>query len=168
MSPAPFQERIVKRFALIGTAAALVLGPVGAASASAEGEVRIAITRYDEAWRTYDVEKVVGAFAKDFEWTNEVGLRFTDKNQLRSFLERLFKDPEFRAGKSGPLVIRSVRMVGPDVAIVSTSEETDGQVDSATHKVVPAVKTNELSVMRRIRGRWLIVNDLTSDESHGI
>jgi hypothetical protein len=40
--------------------------------------VRAAVQRYDEGWRTYDVDKVANAFAASFEWTNEVGLRFED------------------------------------------------------------------------------------------
>ncbi len=104
----------------------------------------------------------------DFEWTNEVGLRFSDKAKLRTFLDRLFKSPEFRAGSSGPLEIRSIRLLGPDIAVVSSFEETKGQIDTATGKAVPSVRTNELTVMQRQNGRWLIVDDLSSDESHGI
>jgi hypothetical protein len=49
-----------------------------------------------------------------------------------------------------------------------SAQVTNGQKDSATGKVVPLQRTNELTVMRRIAGRWLIVEDLTSDESHGL
>jgi uncharacterized protein (TIGR02246 family) len=141
---------------------------VAAPAANAADDARAAFVRYDEAWRAHDVDKVAGAFADRFEWTNEVGLRFADKAKLRSFLGRLFHSPEFLAGKSGPLVIHSVRLVGPDVAVISSSEETDGQVDPSNGKAAAALHTNELTVMQRQAGRWLIVSDLTSDESHGI
>ena len=148
---------------------ALFGGPAFAASPSDEtAEVRNAFQRYDEGWRTYDVDKVAGAFAKNFEWTNEVGLRFSDKAKLKHFLIQLFRQPEFLAGKPGPLVIHSIRLAGLGVAVVSSSEETDGQVDPTTAKAVPALHTNELTVMQRQGGRWVIVSDLTSDESHGI
>jgi hypothetical protein len=65
-------------------------------------------------------------------------------------------------------MIRSIRLIGPNVAVVFSSEETDGQKDSLTGKAVPVLHTNELTVMQRQNGRWLIVSDLTSDESHGI
>jgi uncharacterized protein (TIGR02246 family) len=153
--------------------AALVAVGLAAVGHAAPGDdaaagARAAFEAYDQGWRAYDADKVLGTFASEFEWVNEVGLRFADKATLRRFLERLFRSPEFRAGQSGPLVIRSIRLVGPDVAVISSSEETKGQIDSATGKVVPAVRTNELTVMVRRDDRWLIVDDLTSDESHGI
>ncbi len=139
-----------------------------APESDAEAQVRAAFEQYDQGWRAFDADKVEGAFAPDFEWTNEVGLRFSDKAKLRTFLDRLFKSPEFRAGSSGPLEIRSIRLLGPDIAVVSSFEETKGQIDTATGKAVPSVRTNELTVMQRQNGRWLIVDDLSSDESHGI
>ena len=52
---------------MLAAAAALVAGSVRAApAASPETDVRAAFARYDEGWRTYDVEKVVDAFADDF------------------------------------------------------------------------------------------------------
>jgi ketosteroid isomerase-like protein len=156
---------------ILGLVALIALsgGQVSARPApDASVAVRTAFERYDNGWRTYDVDKVVGAFDEDFEWTNEVGLRFTDKAKFKVFLGRLFASPDVRTGTSGPLQIHSIRLIGADVAVVSSSEETDGQTDSATGKVVPALHTNELTVMRRHGGRWLIVSDLASDESHGI
>jgi uncharacterized protein (TIGR02246 family) len=150
---------------------ALGLGGIvlaAAAPAAPVADARAAFERYDAGWRHYDVEAVVAAFAPDFEWTNEVGIHFTDKTQLRRLLRHLFADPKFLAGKPGPLVIRSVRLIAPDVAIVTSSEETKGQRDATTGKVVPIVTTNELTVMKHAKGRWLIVDDLTSDDSHGI
>ena len=151
--------------AAIVTAGAAV---AAAAPAGRAADVRAAFERYDAGWRHYDVEAVVAAFATDFEWTNEVGMRFTDRIQLRRLLKYLFADPKFLAGRPGPLVIRAIRMLAPDVAVVTSSEETKGQRDATTGRVVPVVRTNELTVMQRQGGRWLIVADLTSDESHGI
>ena len=146
---------------------ALWTGTAHAASAT-DAAVRVAFEHYDEGWRTYDADKIVDAFAPAFDWTNEVGLRFNDKITLRNFLGRLFRRADFRMGKPGPLVIRSIRFIGHDVAVVVSSEETDGQKDSATGKIVAVLHTNELTVMQYQQGHWLIVSDLTSDEAHGI
>jgi uncharacterized protein (TIGR02246 family) len=131
-------------------------------------EVLSAYVTFDGGWRAYDADKIVDSFADDFEWTNEVGLRFTDKTRLKSFLTGLFKQADFRAGAPGRLVIRSIRPLSPDVAVVSSSEETTGQVDPRTGKPVASLHTNELAVLQRQGGRWLIVSVLDSDESHGI
>ena len=155
-------------FAIVAVVATGAVPASVFATPNPDADAKAAFQRYDEGWRTYDVETVAAAFAPDFEWTNEVGLRFTDRAALRRFLTRLFQNPEFRAGAPGPLVIRSIRLIGRDVAVISSSEETDGQKDAQTGKVVPVLHTDELTVMRREAGRWLIVDDLTSDESHGI
>lgn len=139
-----------------------------AAPSAAEAAALAAYKGYDEAWRTFDAGKVTDAFADDFEWTNEVGLRFTDKAKLKPFLTHLFRDADYRAGKLGALVIRSIRVVAPDVVVISSSEETNGQIDSATGKAVRVLHTNEMAVLKRRGGRWRIVDILDSDESHGI
>jgi hypothetical protein len=59
-------------------------------------------------------------------------------------------------------------MLGPDVAVVSSSEPTFDQIDSGAGKPVHVQHTNDLTVMQRRDGRWLVVNDLSSDEAHGI
>ena len=129
--------------------------------------VRTLFHRYDEGWRTFNADEIVALFAPDFEWTNSVGASFTDKTRLRAFLIHLFKQPGFRAGQSGPLVIHAIRIFG-DVAVVSSSEATLGKKDSATGKVVPTLNTDELTVLHRVGGRWLIVSDLSADEANGV
>jgi uncharacterized protein (TIGR02246 family) len=155
-------------------ALAIVLATGLAATAHAQpaadpaAEVRAAFQAYDNAWRTGKTQQIVDAFADDFEWTNSVGVRITHKADFKRFLDHIFHEADFQAGQDGPLVIHKLVLIGEDVAIVSCSESTFGQKDYRTHKVVPEQRSNELTVLRRIGGRWLIVNDLTSDESHGI
>jgi len=131
-------------------------------------EVRATFTHYDQAWRDYKVEDILSLFAPDFEWTNSVGVRITGKSDFEDFLKHLFANPRFRAGVPGPLVIHEMRLLAPDVAVISSSEVTDGQQVWNTGKTVAHQHTNELTVMQRRGGRWLIVFDLSSDEANGI
>ncbi len=155
---------------LFGIAAAFVIcfAQAHAAPVAPTDAVRTAFQSYDQGWRAFDVGRITNAFADDFEWTNEVGTRFDSKDKLRSFLIRLFREPGFRAGTPGALVIRSIHLLGPDIAVVESSEASDGQTDPTTGKILPTLHTNELSVMQLQGGKWLIVSDLTSDESHGV
>jgi ketosteroid isomerase-like protein len=144
------------------------MGSALVAHADPSTEVKAAFTRYDEGWRNFDVAEVLAAMAPEFEWTNSVGIRIVSKPQFETFLKSLFKNPRFRAGKSGPLVIHSIRMLGLTAAVVSSSVLTTDQQVWDTGKTVPALHTNELSILEKQSGRWVIVRDLTSDESHGI
>ncbi len=130
-------------FILISGAAANAQTSVG----SGADAVKAAYLVYDDGWRTFNADKIAGAFADDFEWVNEAGLRFTDKAKLRGWLEHLFKDPEFRAGTPGATTIRAIHMLGPDVATVSSSQITTGQIDYKTHKPVPEQHTRALWVL---------------------
>jgi uncharacterized protein (TIGR02246 family) len=146
----------------------LCMGSALVAHADPLTEVRAAFTRYDEGWRNFDVAEVLDAMAPEFEWVNSVGIRIGAKPQFDAFLTSLFKNPRFRAGKPGALVIHSIRMLGPTAAAVSSSVLTTDQQVWDTGKTVPALHTNELSILEKQSGKWVIVRDLTSDESHGI
>ena len=131
-------------------------------------EARAAFERYDKAWCAFDAATVDAAFAPEFEWTNSVGLRFTSHDRLKRFLTNLFKQPDYNISTCGALDIRSIRQIAPNVIVISSREISHGQVDTKTGKVSPDFATNELAVLRREGGRWLIVYALDSDETHGI
>ncbi len=160
------------RTTLCATAAlAMMLSAEGRAAQAAPdpaAEARAAFLRYDEGWRTFNAREVVDAFSDDFDWVNSVGLRFVDKAKLTRFLTRLFADPAFRTGKPAPTEVESVRVLDPNVVVVLSRQRTDGQIDSATHKTVQVLYTDEITVLKRIDGRWLIISDLSSDEANGV
>ncbi len=124
--------------------------------------------RYDEGWRTFNVREVVDAFPGDFDWVNSVGIRIVDKEKLTRFLTRLFAQPSFRAGNPGATEVESIRILDPNVAVVLSRQQTEGKVDAATDKAIRVLYTDEITVLKRINGRWLIISDLSSDEANGV
>jgi hypothetical protein len=149
-------------------ALALTLSAAARAAPDPAAEARTAFMRYDEGWRSYNVQEVIDAFSDDFDWVNSVGLRFVDKAKLTSFLTRVFADPAFRAGKLAPTEVESIRVVDPNVVVVLSRQRTDGQIDAATHKTIQVLYTDEITVLKRIHGHWLIISDLSSDEANGV
>jgi len=149
-------------------ALALTLSSAAQAAQTGDAEARAVFMRYDDGWRTFNVQEIVDVFPADFDWVNSVGIRIVDKAKLTRFLTRLFSDPSFRAGKPGPTEVESIRMLGPNVAVVLSRQRTDGQVDTATNKTIKVLYTDEITVLKRINGRWLIVSDLSSDEANGV
>jgi hypothetical protein len=99
-------------WASLATAAILALPGRPAWAEDTQGAVDAARAVYvacDEGWRTGNVQAILDTYAPDFEWTNSVGLRFTDKTRLRTFIEHLFKEADYNAGHPGPLKIISIR-----------------------------------------------------------
>jgi len=150
------------------TVLALTLAAATQAAPNADAEARAAFMRYDEGWRTYNVQEVVDAFPDDFDWVNSVGIRIVDKAKLKRFLTGVFAEPSFRAGKPGPTEVESVRILDSNVAVVLSRQRTDGQIDTATNKTIQVLYTDEITVLKRINGRWLIISDLSSDDANGV
>jgi uncharacterized protein (TIGR02246 family) len=151
-------------------AAAVVLSLSAAANAAPDpaAEVRAAFMRYDEGWRTYNIQEVVDTFSDDFDWVNSVGVRIVDKTTLTHFLAHLFAEPAFRAGRPGPTEVKSIRILDPNVAVVLSRQRTDGQINEATRKAIQVLYTDEITVLRRTHRQWLIISDLSSDEANGV
>jgi len=157
--------------AFIYLAAALAALPLAAAAQpqiDPTAGPRAAFLRYDDGWRRLDAAAIAATLAPDVDWTNSIGLRILGRPKVQDFLIGLFKQPSFRAGTPGKLVIHAIRMLGPDAALVLSAEDTYGQRVWNTGQTVPVQHTNELTVLQRQAGTWLIVTDLTSDEAHGI
>lgn len=155
----------------IGLGLAFSLLPVFASAQTSEvplAQVKAVFQQYDHGWRTNNAQEILAVMAPDIEWTNDAGLRLVGTSQIEPFLKRLFKQPNFLAGKPGPLIYNSIRLLGSDVAVVACSEDTFNQKVWNTGKTVPVLHSHELTVLQRRDGRWLIVSDLVSDESHGI
>ncbi len=149
-------------------ALALTLSAAAKAAPDPAAEVRAAFLRYDEGWRTYNVQEIVDAFSDDFDWVNSVGVRFVDKKTLKPFLAHLFAEPAFRAGTPAPTEVESIRILDLNVAVVLSRQRTDGKINEATGKTIRALYTDEITVLRRTHGQWLIISDLSSDEANGV
>ena len=79
-----------------------------------------------------------------------------------SYLERLFADEHFGAGRLvGPPQL-SIRFLGGDVAVVKTYIEREGQ-QSVEGTELPIRRNHSLKVLERRDGRWLIVSEMYID-----
>jgi uncharacterized protein (TIGR02246 family) len=162
-------ERIMKSWIWLGLAFSLLPALAFAQTSELQlVQVKAAFEQYDHGWRANDAQQILGVMATDIDWTNDSGLRLVGKDKVEPFLKKLFKQPNFLAGKPGPLIYNSVRLLSSDVAVVVSTEDTFNQKVWNTGKTVPVLHSHELTVLQRRGGHWLIVSDLVSDESHGI
>jgi len=81
---------------------------------------------------------------------------------MHGFLARGFRRPEMRSRRGTPSTA-NIRFVRPDVAIVSSYNETTGQ-KTASGGEYPTRKTHHLRVLIREQGKWLIVSHQIMDE----
>jgi uncharacterized protein (TIGR02246 family) len=135
----------MRLWASLAMASVMTAGGSGATARDHQGAIdaaRAVFVACDEGWRTGNVQEILDTYAPDFEWINSIGLRFTDKAALRTFLVHLFKDADYAAGKPGPLKIHSIRALGDDVVVISSAESVFGQRDYRDGKPVSEQRTN--------------------------
>ena len=156
---------VLRRFAQRSLAAICLLAPATAAAQAAgpEDQVRAVVARNIDGWSKFDADEIAGTYAPDATWQNPFGVRLQGPKQLRAFLIHLFARPGFRAAKdtSAPAV-QSVRMLGPDAAVVWSEESSTGQIENG--KPLGDRHSHYLQVLHRTAAGWLITDDMIMDE----
>jgi uncharacterized protein (TIGR02246 family) len=113
-------------------------------------------------FRGLDASGLDDVYAQDADWTNAFGTTKHGRDEIVSYLELLFADEHFGAGRLvGPPQV-SIRFLGDDVAVVKTYIEREGQ-QSVEGAELPIRRNHSLKVLERQDGRWLIVSEIYMD-----
>ncbi|MEW5423653.1 SgcJ/EcaC family oxidoreductase [Amorphus sp. 3PC139-8] len=129
------------------------------ADAAAIGSVLVAVAT---AFRTRDITPISDAYAADADWTNAFGTTLKGSVEILAYLDGLFRDPRFAAGRpKGPPTV-DVRSVTADVAVARTYMEIEGQ---ETTEGTIALRRNfsQKVLAREADGVWRIVSDIYMD-----
>jgi uncharacterized protein (TIGR02246 family) len=120
-------------------------------------------------FRERDAEKLVDVYSDDADWVNAFGTVRHGGPEIVAYLRGLFADENFNAGElSGPPESR-IRVLTPDVVLVSTHLTVKGQ------KLVSggSIDRDNYSLrvlQRQPDGEWRIVsemyNDANTDETY--
>jgi uncharacterized protein (TIGR02246 family) len=125
----------------------------------AVGEVMM---RVATAFRGLDASGLEEVYSEDADWTNAFGTTKKGAAEIAAYLERLFADPHFAAGKPIGPPQASMRFVAEDVAVVKTYIEREGQQTSGGEQL-PVRRNHSLKVLRREPDGWKIVSDIYMD-----
>ncbi len=114
------------------------------------------------AFKSLDASGIEDAYSDDADWTNAFGTSKKGAGEIAEYLERLFADEHFGAGKPVGPPQAQIRFVTEDVCVVKTYIEREGQETSGGEKL--AVRHNHsLKVLRREEDGWKIVSDIYMD-----
>jgi uncharacterized protein (TIGR02246 family) len=126
---------------------------------AAVGEV---LMKLAAGFRGLDASGLDEIYADDADWTNAFGTTKHGRDEIVAYLEVLFADEHFGAGRLvGPPQV-SVRFLGDDVAVVKTYIEREGQ-ETVAGAQLPIRRNHSLKVLERRHGRWLIVSEMYMD-----
>jgi uncharacterized protein (TIGR02246 family) len=114
-------------------------------------------------FRERDAEKLVGVYSADADWVNAFGTVKKGGEQIVQYLRGLFSDANFNAGELKAPPETALRVLTPEVVLVSAHLQVEGQKLVGGGEI--EVRDNfSLRVLRRQDdGTWLIVSEMYND-----
>jgi uncharacterized protein (TIGR02246 family) len=114
-------------------------------------------------FRERDVEKLVGIYSNDADWVNAFGTVKKGGDEIISYLRGLFSDANFNAGQLKAPPETSLRVVSPDVVLVSAHLQVEGQKLVGGGEIEVRDNFSLRVLQRQSDGRWLIVSEMYND-----
>jgi uncharacterized protein (TIGR02246 family) len=116
-----------------------------------------------EGFQTRDADKLVGVYCDSTDWVNAFGTVRRGSDEIIGYLRGLFADQNFNAGKLKAPPESSLRILTPEVALVSTHLKVEGQLLVGGDSI-PERDNFSLRVLKRQPdGEWLIVSEMYND-----
>lgn len=135
-------------------------GPAAGGDARTKA-VEAVVEGWTEGWRTKNAQLACAGYADDADWTNAFGMTERGRNAICRKLAEVFSLP-FVMGATSDVVSQDVRLLGADVAVVSTRVRRVGQ-QTAAGEALGARDTRHQRVLFRSGGEWRIVSHLIAD-----
>jgi uncharacterized protein (TIGR02246 family) len=157
----------MKRITVAILAIALVPGVglvQGTTSKGDQPAIEQVIENWNRAWQTKDPKLAAQDYSDDADWTNAFGMKRKGRTEIEKILTEVFALPFVMAGQSRTLE-QSVKLIKPDVALVTTLVERTGQQVGSGAELGPR-QTSHLRVLIKSKGRWKIISHLISDARH--
>jgi uncharacterized protein (TIGR02246 family) len=114
-------------------------------------------------FRERDVEKLVGIYSSDADWVNAFGTVKKGGAEIISYLRGLFSDANFNAGQLKSPPETSLRVMSPDVVLVSAHLQVEGQKLVSGGEIEVRDNFSLRVLQRQSDGTWLIVSEMYND-----
>ncbi len=115
------------------------------------------------AFQERDADKLVGVYSVDADWVNAFGSVKKGGEEVVSYLRGLFADANFGAGelRAPPEVV--IRVLTPEVVLVSAHLQVEGQKLLAGGEIELRDNYSLRVLQRQADGSWLIVSEMFND-----
>ncbi len=135
------------------------------ASLPQEDQDAIAVTLLSlmSGFRERDAEKLVGVYTADADWVNAFGTVKRGGEEIVAYLRGLFSDDNFNAGTLKAPPETSLRVLTPDVVLVSAHLQVEGQKLVGGGEIEVRDNHSLRVLQRQGDGSWLIVSEMYND-----
>ncbi len=114
-------------------------------------------------FRERNAEKLVGVYTPDADWVNAFGTQKKGCEEIVAYLRGLFSDDNFNAGQLKAPPQTAIRVLTPDIVLVSAHLQVGGQ-KLLEGGVIEERDNFSLRVLQRQSdGNWLIVSEMYND-----
>jgi uncharacterized protein (TIGR02246 family) len=115
------------------------------------------------AFQERDAEKLAGVYGADADWVNAFGSVKKGSEEIVEYLRGLFSDANFNAGtlRAPPEV--SIRVLTPEVVLVSAYGQVEGQKLLDGGEIEMRDNYSLRVLHRQADGAWLIVSEMFND-----
>jgi uncharacterized protein (TIGR02246 family) len=114
-------------------------------------------------FRERDAEKLVGVYTSDADWVNAFGTVKKGGDEIVEYLRDLFSDDNFNAGTLKAPPETALRVLTPDVILVSAHLQVEGQKLVGGGEIEVRDNHSLRVLHRQDDGSWLIVSEMYND-----
>ncbi len=114
-------------------------------------------------FRERDAEKLTGIYASDADWVNAFGTVKKGGDEIVEYLRGLFSDHNFNAGTLKAPPETALRVLTPEVVLVSAHLQVEGQKLVGGGEIAERDNHSLRVLQRQDDGSWLIVSDMFND-----
>jgi uncharacterized protein (TIGR02246 family) len=114
-------------------------------------------------FRERDAEKLVGIYSADADWVNAFGTTKKGGEEIVAYLRGLFADTNFNAGELRAPPETAIRVLSPEVVLVSAHLKVEGQKLVGGGEIEVRDNFSLRVLQRQNDGAWLIVSEMYND-----
>jgi uncharacterized protein (TIGR02246 family) len=114
-------------------------------------------------FRERDAEKLVGIYSSNADWVNAFGTVKKGGEEIVTYLRGLFSDANFNAGQLKAPPETAIRVLSPDVVVVSAHLQVEGQKLVGGGEIEVRDNFSLRVLQRQSDGTWLIVSEMYND-----
>jgi uncharacterized protein (TIGR02246 family) len=136
---------------------------ISSLSQADQGAIGATLISLMAGFRERDAEMLVGIYTSDADWVNAFGSVKKGGDQIVEYLRGLFSDDNFNAGTVKAPPETSIRVLTPDVVLVSAHLQVEGQKLVGGGEIEVRDNHSLRVLQRQGDGSWLIVSEMYND-----
>jgi uncharacterized protein (TIGR02246 family) len=116
-----------------------------------------------DGFQSRDASKLTGVYSDSADWVNAFGTQKRGSEAIVEYLRGLFGDDNFNAGKLKAPPESNIRVLTPEVILVSTHLQVEGQKIVGGGEISERDNFSLRVLQRQPDGQWLIVSEMYND-----